>query len=677
MAGMIDARVIRATRNHYMTTFPGLQFFTATFPHNTVISSGISSVLPQWAYACKKTYGKLVLIGLFFTLADPIKTLAQSAESEVMEITSAARFLSEYIAMESQSGNEGQAGRFFAEECTARGLHVRVLTDLNQSYNFIASLYPLEERKPNIVMLNHIDVVDPGNQENWTYPPYSGTIAEGAVWGRGAIDNKGMATMQLEAITRFVELARNYDLPFNVSILAVSGEEIGGSTGAAVVTELFLDVINPIVVLGEGGTGMDGIFRSKPDKVLYGIEINQKRILWLRLSLHISSPGHGSVPTDRNANVIMIEALQRLNRKPRRLHLTSATRIMFSEMGQHETGLAGLVMRRMGFFKPIASPSLRKEPVIQALLSNTVNITRISNPPGSLNQVPQEVEAILDNRLLPETDTDDFIRGLRRILANDDIKIEVIEETARARDTRPDVFYTILENAIRKHHPGAEVAPILFPATNDNNFFRSRGIASYGLLPTYLSRDIISSIHNYDERLTLQELNRGIAIYTDFLDQIFSSELSPADLTQTVRGRLVDQYLDIPLADGLIVISNESGVVKATKSGLTGSFRMESVPIGRYTVKVFAEGFEEVTLPDVLVQTGWEQVMRIGLEESTQRVQLRPLVRRMGPQNEMASVSARPFDAEESGRYPGAVTIRPGWSLLLPGFEVHMIPETI
>lgn len=531
---------------------------------------------------------------------------------------------------------------------------MQVLTDLDHSFNFVASLYPLEQGKPNIVLLNHIDVVEAGDAASWTYPPFSGAIADGAVWGRGAIDNKGMAAMQLAGIMPFIDLAREQDLPFNVSLLAVSGEEVGGKTGAAVVSAQFLGLLNPIVVLGEGGTGMDGIFRTDPAKVLYGISINHKRMLWLRLSLKMSSPGHGSVPTDRNANMIMVEALQRLNRKPRRLQLSSASRIMLTEMGMHETGLTGLALRNIGFFKPLAGSSLRKEPVIHALLSNTIALTRISNPPGGHNQVPQEVEAMLDCRLLPETDTDDFIRELRKILANEDIEVEVLEETLRARDSRPDVFYGMLERAILRHHPGAGVAPILFPATNDNNYFRSRGVAAYGILPTHLSRELIASIHAIDERITIRDLQRGAAIYRDFLDQVFSSVPDPSQLTQTLRGRLVDQSLNIPLADGMIVLSNERGVVQATRSGLTGQFRLDSLPVGRYTVKVFLEGYEDITLPDVMVKTGWEQVLRIGLEESTRRGPLRPLERRMRPQNEMASVSARPFDAEEAGRYPGS-----------------------
>lgn len=565
-----------------------------------------------------------------------------------------ARFLSGYVQVASVSGNEGPAGRYFAEECSRRGLQVRVLTDLGHSYNFVASLYPLEQGKPNIILLNHIDVVDTGDPGNWTHPPYSGAIVDGAVWGRGAIDNKGMAAMQLAGIMPFIDLAREHDLPFNVSILAVSGEEVGGKTGAAVVTERFLDLLHPVVVLGEGGTGMDGILRSDPEKVLYGISINHKRMLWLRLSLKMSSPGHGSVPSARNANMIMVEALQRLNRKPRRLQLSSASRIMFTEMGMHETGLTGLALRNIGFFKPLAGSSLRKEPVIHALLSNTITLTRISNPPGGHNQVPQEVEAMLDCRLLPETDTEDFIRELRKILANEDIEVEILEETLRARDSRPDVFYRMLEKAILRHHPGAGVAPILFPATNDNNYFRSRGIAAFGILPTHLSRELIASIHAYDERITIRDLQRGEAIYRDFLVQVFSSVLDPAQLTQTLRGRLVDQSLNIPLADGMIVLSNERGVVQATRSGLTGQFRLDSLPVGRYSVKVFLEGYEDITLPDVMIQTGWEQVLRIGLEESIRRGPLRSVERRMRPQNEMATVSARPFDAEEAGRYPGS-----------------------
>jgi carboxypeptidase PM20D1 len=152
------------------------------------------------------TVNLLLVLFLGLSLCICKTTFAQTNDTEVGQVSAAAQFLSDYIKVESVSGNEAKAGIFFAEECARRGLQVRILTNENSSYNFVASLYPLSMGKPNIVLLNHIDVVDPGAPEKWTFPPFSGAIAQGAVWGRGAIDNKGMAAMQLEALCQFFRI---------------------------------------------------------------------------------------------------------------------------------------------------------------------------------------------------------------------------------------------------------------------------------------------------------------------------------------------------------------------------------------------------------------------------------------------------------------------------------------
>ena len=169
--------------------------------------------------------------------------------------TEAAQLLSTYVQQSSVTGNEKPAGEFLANVCREKGLHVRVFTDKNDSYNFAASLYPLESGKPNIIMLNHIDVVPPGDTASWDHPPFSGSIVNDTIWGRGTIDMKGIAIMQLLSTSSFIDRAKEEDLPMNVTLLSVSGEEEFGETGSMIISNEFLDVLNPIVVLGEGGVG--------------------------------------------------------------------------------------------------------------------------------------------------------------------------------------------------------------------------------------------------------------------------------------------------------------------------------------------------------------------------------------------------------------------------------------
>ena len=451
-------------------------------------------------------------------------------------IPESAHLLSNYVKIPSESGNEAEAGKFLSNECVKSGLHVKVFTKEQNSYNFAASLYPLESGKPNIIFLNHIDVVDEGDDHHWKYPAYSGAIEDGYVWGRGSIDNKGMAVMQLAAITEFAETVQNEKLPFNVTLLSVSSEEVGGELGAKIIADSFLNQLNPVVILGEGGSGVSGIISSNPDQVVYGISVAQKRGLWLKLKLQMKTSGHGSIPPKEYVNKIMIEALDRLNQKKTKVVLSETTKSMFKQMGSMEKGIKGFALRNITLFKPFIGGALKKEPIISALVSNTITLTNISNPPASVNMISQEVEAILDCRLLPQTNTKDFIAEIRKVMKEQRISVEIINESQKASASKTDLFYDELSNAIKGVNQGSGVIPILFPAFNDNNYFRAKGIPVFGILPIHMDLHSLESIHNIDERLSFESLETGTAVYSDFLYRILDGDAIPRSISEINYG---------------------------------------------------------------------------------------------------------------------------------------------
>ena len=178
----------------------------------------------------------------------------------------------------------------------------------------------------------------------------------------------------------------------------------------------FLQELNPILVLGEGGSGVADILSTDPDQIVYGISIAQKRGLWLKLNLKMHTSGYGSVPPEQYVNKKMICALNRLNRKKSKITFTESNTNMFKELGEMESGLKGLALRNIQLFKPIISSTMRKEPLISSLVTNTITLTNINNPKGRSNVISQYAEATLDCRLLPETNTNDFIKYIEKLL---------------------------------------------------------------------------------------------------------------------------------------------------------------------------------------------------------------------------------------------------------------------
>jgi carboxypeptidase PM20D1 len=429
------------------------------------------------------------------------------------EIPEAGILLSRYVQRASVTGNEKEAGMFLAGICRERGLHVRVFTDETDSYNFAASLYPLEDGKPNVVFLNHIDVVPAGNHEAWTYPPFSGTIADGYVWGRGAIDNKALAVMQLLGLSAFVEAAAQSDLPYNVTMLSVSGEETGGEKGAAIIVGEFLDELNPVVVFGEGGVGLAGIVESRPEKPFFGISVAQKRAVWFMLEADTPDSGHGSVPQKNypTKELVMASAALVNSRQPTRL--TPPVRDMFREIGREERGFRGLVLRNFRFFRPFLGGYLRRDPLINALLSNTITLTNFGGSDGSFNQIAHNTWASFDSRLLPQTDSDEFLRRVQREIRDFDVRLTLINQAPQAPVSLKGPYFRAMEDAVKEVFGDVVVAPILFPAHNDNVYFRKEGVPAYGLLPVLMKAELIESIHNVDERMPIEGLGQGSEVY--------------------------------------------------------------------------------------------------------------------------------------------------------------------
>jgi carboxypeptidase PM20D1 len=465
----------------------------------------------------------LVLIPLFFFLHS--WSLKGSFEND--SIPYSAHLLSRYIKHESVTGNERIAGIFFSTIARQKGFHVEILTDEPGSYNFTASLYPLESGKPNIILLNHIDVVPAGKSGEYTYPPFSGAIADGYIWGRGALDMKGMAVMQLLAMGHFIDEAHENDLPFNITMLAVSGEEKGGDTGARIISEQYIEYLNPVAVYGEGGVGLPGVLRDENRK-LFGISVADKRTLWLEVTLEMNMPGgHGAITPFNYVVLDKIRALNRLANRSRRVRFTETTRNMFYELGRIEGGVRGLALRKPGVFRPFVNRAIKREEIIYSLVTNTVTITGINTPYGPPNLIPQEITTVLDCRLLPEVDTDEFIADVKAILGNDIMRIRILNEDIHTYPTRPDIYYDLMVEALEVVYPGSAAIPVLAPASNDNGFFRYHGIPTYGLLPVFIPVNVLESIHNVDERIPVDAMEQGIAVYSELIRRIISQETTP------------------------------------------------------------------------------------------------------------------------------------------------------
>jgi carboxypeptidase PM20D1 len=440
----------------------------------------------------------------------------------------ALSLLSNYLAIPSESGTELDAGSFLMDVCKDRGFHVVRFDSDTTGMNFVASLYPLGQGKPNIIFHNHIDVVHPGDEADWKHPPYSGTVSGQKVWGRGSIDNKGLAVIQVMAAASFISLAESEELPYNVSILSVSGEETGGQRGSSIVAEKYLDMLHPAVIIGEGSCGFKNMELLGIDGPVFGISIADKSMLWLEIRVRGEEFGHASTHAGSYPNKKLVEGLSRILDMPQKVRFNDASLLMFKHIGNIRGGFRGFAIRNLDHFpfRSVLKKYVKDEPRLEALACNTITLTHLHNPEGCVNQHSSEAHAYLDCRLLPGVRSEEMISDIRKVLDDDAFRIRVVTEGPPALITEPDGFYHVMAASINDVFPDAGVIPVLFPATTDNNYFREKGFPVYGINPFYMSMDQISSIHNTDEYMDIEDLRVGIEVFRVFIGKMMEEGLA-------------------------------------------------------------------------------------------------------------------------------------------------------
>lgn len=343
-----------------------------------------------------------------------------------------------------------------------------------------------------ILLLHHMDVV-PADATRWKVPPFSATVKDGLIWGRGAIDMKGPGVVQLYAFLLLKRLA----VPGNrdVIFMAVPDEEAGGSLGTRWMLKNHYAELDPEYVLDEGGVGSRDLYAS--GKLVYGISVAEKKMLWLKLRVE-GVAGHGSQPHDQNPNDRLVRALGRLLAEPPRAASFSVLDALRQRVGQ-----------------------LAPNKYTNAIQHSTVALTTLRagvGEPPKVNVIPSVAEATIDCRVLPGTSTAEWLAELRRRMADPAVKIEIIYESDDPVVSPFDTpLFHQLEAAIHREHLDAIVTPILVPFGTDSNSFRPRGVKSYGLFPVLLPADIVASMHGDSERLPVAELRNALRIFYEAL----------------------------------------------------------------------------------------------------------------------------------------------------------------
>jgi acetylornithine deacetylase/succinyl-diaminopimelate desuccinylase-like protein len=377
------------------------------------------------------------------------------------------------------------------------------------------------KRRP-IVLLSHLDVV-PADSAAWESDPFAGHRVDASVVGRGAIDAKGAAVVQLLTLT---ELARRgTTLERDVIFLATPDEETGGLDGAAYFTREHPELLRDAAfLLTEGGGVLIGEGDERP---IWGVAVTEKNPCWLRV-ISRGTPGHSSVPPRDAAVPRLIAALERVQRIETPVRVVPTVEDMFAT-------LAPLVAEedRAGF--AALAENLESDPAFRnrflfdrqhAALVRTTFTTTVLEGSSRTNVVPPTASAHIDARLLPGESCAAFADQIRRVVADPGIDAEILLTFPSLVSTTDSAIFQAIGNVARKTDPDALVVPRMIAGFTDAHYFRSLGIASYGFVPRWLRAGEARGVHGHNEQISIANLERGVVTMIEILQELDRVEAS-------------------------------------------------------------------------------------------------------------------------------------------------------
>lgn len=434
----------------------------------------------------------------------------------------AVDWMQQYLRIDTTNppGNEMRAATFFKTILDREEIENQIFEYRPGRADLWAVLpHTTAEAKRPIILLNHTDVVT-SDASHWTVAPFSGEIASGSMYGRGAQDMKdeGLAQLVVMVMLKREKIALDRDVIF----LAVADEEADG-TG----TDWFIDnkrdlLRNAEFLINEGGENL-----LQNGKVRYvGVDVGEKTPLWLHITAH-GRPGHGSRPIPDAAPNRLVRALNRLLQYQTPLRVLPVVDEFFKTMAPYEPPERARAFADIK--KALQDKSFQQQVAIDEsinfLLRDTISLTMLGGS-RQTNVIPPEAWANLDVRLLPGADPKEFLESIRRVVNDPNVTVEPQTPEFRVANSSPTdtALYSAIRKVTEAYFPGAPVAPRITSGYTENQRYRPLGIHAYGYSPYTATEEEGSTEHGNDERVRIEELRRAPKILFDVVMQVAAPE---------------------------------------------------------------------------------------------------------------------------------------------------------
>jgi acetylornithine deacetylase/succinyl-diaminopimelate desuccinylase-like protein len=430
----------------------------------------------------------------------------------------AVQWMQEYLRIDTTNppGNETRTAIFLKKILDQEGIENQVFEYAPGRANLWARLphsTPLPRRP--IILLNHMDVVT-SDASHWKVPPFSASIVNGAIYGRGAQDMKdeGLAQLVVMVMLKREKVPLSRDIIF----LAVGDEEAGG-TGTDWMIANQRDLLgNAEFLINEGGENL-----LEDGKLKYvGVDVGEKAPFWLHVVAR-GRPGHGSRPIPDSAPNRLVRALNRVIAYRTPLQVLPVVDEFLKDMAPYEPPARAKRFRniRQAILDKRFQEEIEHDESLNFMLRDTISLTRFGGSEQT-NVIPPEAWASLDVRLLPGEDPKQFLEKIRKVIADPNVTVEPENKEFRvANASRTNTaMFAAFQRVSKQYFPGTPVLPRLDSGYTENQRYRPLGIDCYGFTPYTTTAEEGATEHGNDERIRVEEVRRGPRVLYDVVTAV-------------------------------------------------------------------------------------------------------------------------------------------------------------
>jgi carboxypeptidase PM20D1 len=367
-----------------------------------------------------------------------------------------------------------------------------------------------------VVLMAHVDVVPVDESAPWRFPAFSAELADGAVWGRGTLDDKGCVAAVCEAVELLLE--SGHEPAQDVWLSFGCDEEVSGSAAEAAVDELERRGVRPWFVLDEGGAVAHDTFPGVGRPVA-AVGVAEKGTTSVLLRAE-GRGGHASTPERNAPTVRLARAIQRIDRSPMPARIPPTTVELLRRLAPELPRPLRPLLERVDRLRPVLARALTAAgPEAAAMARTTFAITTLEGS-GALNVIATSATAGMSIRVMPGDTVDGAIEHLRKVVKDPAITVTVIEHGEASPVSPTDDAFDLVTRVIGEVFPDAIPVPYVMTGATDSRYFTRVCDRVYRFAPFRMTRAQRQAVHSYDEHIDVDAFLAGIGWYRRLIESL-------------------------------------------------------------------------------------------------------------------------------------------------------------